>query len=172
MLYERSVLHVLQVADVPAEYQDAITTAGVTVKIVTQRTGFGQRRYFLCPTCGRKCGKLHRITIGEKTYKPFFCQKCIPLDLYKSRRNMYDEDSHSLIVWHMNKLAATVIDRPIKYPYCLIDYLTDKPPPGMSWRRYYNTLEKLQRMERLRMAAIFHGMKFTAREIKEYTKEW
>ena len=69
-------LEVLAISDVPAEYRDAATTVGVTVQITTQRTGFGYRRYFVCPSCGRKCGKLHRVECE------LHCQRCKPLDLY------------------------------------------------------------------------------------------
>lgn len=145
-------------------YQDCVVIAGITVRITQQRTGFGYRRYFLCPCCGRKCGKVH---LYEEV---LYCQRCIPLSLYRYRQGLYDEGGSALIVWHMERLAEKVGIKRIKFPYWFLDY-PDKSPLGIGSKRYLKTLLTIQAMERLRTAAIFLGCRFTAREIKELSKE-
>ena len=153
---------VLKVADVPKEYQDTITAVGITIKMTKQRTGFGYRRYFLCPTCNRKCGKVHLRK--ERLY----CQQCTPLDLYGYRQGLYDEGGTALIIWHMKKLVKTISDKPIKWPFHYFDYLLEKPQ-GMSNVKYRDTLMKLQILENMRFSAIFFRSRFRAADIKRYT---
>ena len=159
-----NILEGLRVSDVPNENQDIITVADTDVQIILQRTGFGYRRYFICPFCDSKCGKLHRIS------KKLHCPSCTPLDLYAYRRNLYDEGGTTLIVWQTKRLARKIGITDIRFPFDLVDYL-DTQPPGVSWRRYIKTLERIQRMERLRFLIIFRGYRFTATEIKRYTEE-
>jgi len=160
----RLVLETLKVSDVPVEYQDTITAAGVNVQIITQLTGFGRRRYFICPTCERKCGKLHNISYIKNR---LYCQSCVPIDLYRVRRSLYDEAGQSLIVWHMNKMVATISDQPIKFPFHYLNYDID-PPPNMSRKKYREALLKLQILENMRFAVIAHGFQYTASDIRKY----
>ena len=171
----------ITIADVPKKYQDSITINRINVRLISQRTGFGYRRYFLCPSCGRKCGKLH-------AYKDQLnCQICTPHDLYGYRQNLYDEGGERLISWHMERLARKIgikiIYSPreriaskkagehvLDFPFDFLDYY-DKPPRGMSRARYIKALLKLQAMERLRFNAIFFGCRYTVKDIKELSQE-
>ena len=79
-----------------------------------------------------------------------------------------------MIIWHMWKLADKIEIR-LKHPFCLLDYL-DQRPPGMHWKRYLQTLEELQRLESLRMLfstySIFGGgFPLSAGFIKEWVKD-
>ena len=141
----------IKVGNLPAECQDTTIIAGICVQLIRQRTGFGYRRYFQCPTCGRKCGVLNRI---EGISGQLFCWKCSPIDFYAYRRNMHDEGGQALIIFHMKKLASS-IGISIKFPYCCIDYF-DECPPDMRWTRFYRVLEKLSRLENLRVIAIHY----------------
>ena len=161
---ERLVIKSLQISDVPPECRDDITVAGTDVQLVTQPTGFGCRRYFLCPACNRKCGKLY----GVHGY--IYCQKCIPLDIYRIRRGLYDEAGAALIVWHMRKLAKNISDKPIKYPFRYFDY-PSFPPRYMRSEKYRKILLKLQILENMRFAANFYGARFTAADIRKYTND-
>ena len=155
-------MHVLKVSDIPAGY--TVRSGQVIVQLTKQRTGFGYRRYFICPSCGRKCGKLYVTASG------LYCQCCTPLDPYKTRRNLYDEDSARLIAWHMDKLVATISDTRIEYPFNYFRYPID-PPQGISRRKYRETLLRLQIMENMRHAALCSGYIVTAADIRKYTSK-
>ena len=152
----------LKVSDIPGGWQNAIKANGICVQLTMQRTGFGHRRYFLCPSCDRKCGKLHFQN------EWLYCQKCTPQDIYKYRRGLYDEGGERLIMWHMNKLIKSISNKPIKWPFHYHDYLFGKPQ-GMSGRKFRNTLMKLQIMENMRFEVIFAGRRFKATHIKGFT---
>ena len=157
-----TILEVLKVSDVPAEHHDSVTVAGITVSMTRQRTGFGYRRYFLCPTCGRKCGKIHPAN------KRLYCQRCTPINLYGYRQSLYDEGGTGLIVWRMRKLVKTISSQPIKWPFHYYDYLLEKPPK-MRHKKYRDTLMRLQILENMRFEVIFGGAQFRAADIRRYT---
>jgi len=162
----RPVIEFIPVAAIPPECKPAIIS-GATVRIIMQRTGFGQRRYFLCPACGRKCSKLYHINLLEAM---LYCQRCTPINLYRYRQNLYDEGGRALITWHMKKLAAAISDEPIKYPFSYLDYPIE-PPQGMRSKRYRNTLLKLQVMENMRVATYAYGCRFAGSDIRKYTRD-
>jgi len=174
-MHNRPVLHALKVSDVPKEHQDIVIAISpedggdIDIHLITQRTGFGYRRYFLCPACGRKCGKIHWHK-GQ-----LHCRTCTPLDIYGYRQSLYDEGGTALIVWNMRKLVKAISDQPIKWPFHYYDYSIE-PPPGMTAAKYNrwekkqrDTLLKLQILENMRTCAIFLGCKFGAADIKRYT---
>ena len=155
-------MRALKVSDIPEGY--TVRSGQDIVRLIMQRTGFGYRRYFLCPSCGRKCGKLYMSA------SRLHCQQCTPLDPYKARRSLYDEDSARLITWHMDKLAATISDAHIEYPFHYLRYPID-PPQGISRRKYRETLLKQQIMQNMRHAALCSGFCVTAADIRKYTSK-
>ncbi len=161
---ERQLWEVLTISDVPHDYVDSVVAGGITVRIVMQRTGFGYRRYFLCPSCSRKCEKLHLLSNG------FHCHRCMPFDLYGFRRGLYDEGGDRLITWHMMKLGYTIGIDPIEYPFHYWRYVLERPK-SMRQEKYRKTLLKLQILENMRLATLICGCIFTGTDIKKYTSE-
>ena len=152
----RFVVRTLSISSLEPEDQEGVTVrGGYPIEIIQQKTGFGFRRYFICPTCGRKCAKVHQI---EGYEAQLYCQKCIPVSLYRYRQSLYDEGGTALVKWHMWKLADK-IGITIKFPYCFLDY-PDKPPEGIriSQGKYFITLLELQRLEELRVIAIHYSV--------------
>ena len=145
---DRLTIRILEIRDLQPEDTQAVTIkGGYPLKIIYQKTGFGYRRYFRCPRCDCKCAKILQVKGYEAQ---LYCPKCFPLDRYRHRRNLYDNGGSSLIVWWMCKIAEKHGIPFTKTPFNLIDYL-NKCPPGMRWRKYYAVLEKLHRMEVLRV---------------------
>lgn len=177
----RPIVETLVMSDVPAEYQDTVTVAGTTIQITMQRTGFGYRRYFICPSCNRKCGKVHLFN------KRIHCQQCVPVDLYRYRRGLYDEGGTDLIVYNMIKLAESIGMKHLPYrerklakeagenvldfPFNLIDYL-DKKPQGMRFRKYVEILEDIQYLEKLRIFAADRRINPRGKDIRWILKKW
>ena len=88
----------IAIGDLLPHHQGQIALrGGVDVHLIYQMTPFGQRRYFLCPVCTRKCAKLHLYGVR------WYCQVCAPFRVYQKRQDLYDR-GRDLIKWRMDKL--------------------------------------------------------------------
>lgn len=135
------------------------------VYVIKHPTGFGQRRYFLCPSCGTKCGKLY-VDDGYPQ-----CRQCTPINPYRHRQNMYDGGGQDLITWHMYKIFHRIFPgKHIDWPFDCMKYMPDKPK-YMSYEKYRIQLLKLQTLENMRCSAIFHGYRATGATIRQYTRK-
>lgn len=159
----RLVFRSLRIQDIPpALRRDGVTVNGWPLRFTEQRTGYGVRKLFLCPTCGARRAKLVITTGG------IYCHGCAPFNVYSWRCNLYDNGGERLVTYHMQKLEATV-GIAIQWPFCYLDYLFSKPK-GMRWERWRQTMKQLQAMEGMRNAAIFFRRRFTAQDIKARTR--
>ena len=146
--------------DIPPDLQhDGVRFNGWPLHFAEQRTGYGVRKLFVCPSCGARRAKLV-LTQGG-----IYCHGCAPFNVYRQRCNLYDNGGEKLITYHMQKLAAS-IGITIKWPFCYLDYLLDKPK-GMRWSRWQQTMKRLQILEGMRNCAIFFGRRYTAADIKK-----
>lgn len=154
---------VFRLQDIPPELRrDGVTVCGWPLYFAEQRTGYGVRKLFYCPSCGERRMKLVITTGG------IYCHGCAPFNVYRRRCNLYDNGGESLVTYHMQKLAAS-IGITIQWPFCYRDYLLDKPR-GMRWERWQRTMKQLQAMEGMRNLAIFYRRRFTAQDIKDRTR--
>lgn len=159
----RLVFRLLRVCDIPPDTRhDGVMVGGQPLYFAEQRTGYGSRKLFYCPSCGARRMKLVIAPGG------IYCHGCAPFNVYRQRCNLYDNGGESLVTYQMQKLAAT-IGITIKWPFCYLDYWADKPR-GMRWSRWQLALKQLQTMEGMRNAAIFFRWRFTARDIKARTR--
>lgn len=126
-----------------------------------QKTGFGVKRFLICPNCGARRVKL--VHVRGKTY----CHGCAPFNVYAERCNLYDSGGTALIVYHLKKLARSA-KITIRWPFDCMDHTFSKPA-GMRWERWSMTLKKLQALEQMRFCAIFLQCRYTAKDIKERT---
>lgn len=63
-----------------------------TIEIDKQKTGYGYKHFFKCPTCGHRKQFLY---MGDSLY--LTCRKCIGRNVYKARTNIYDENIENII---------------------------------------------------------------------------
>jgi hypothetical protein len=157
------------IGDIPTDYNpmdyNPIVIAGKSISLVTKSAGYGSRHFFICPRCGEHRAKLY-------TYENcvVFCRSCLPLDLYRYRRNMYDEGGTRLISWHLRKLMKTVGVKDIRLPFCYLDYI-DARPRYMRHEKFEKIIKKAQMLENMRWCALLVKQRFTAADIKEYTSD-
>ncbi|HFE9686379.1 TPA: hypothetical protein ACGA33_002120 [Clostridium perfringens] len=62
------------------------------IEVEYQKTGFGYRKFFKCPNCGKKRKYLYPVGIGL-----FACRDCIERNVYAYRTNIYDENTENII---------------------------------------------------------------------------
>ena len=133
----------------PAERDSIILHGNVEVTITHHATPFGQRRYFICPSCGRKCAKLHY-------YSGWYCQACAPVRLYAKRQNMYRR-GRDLVKLHMDRLLK-------KNGLALRDL--KQRPKHMNKQKYDEIVMQYGRLSELHRFATYYNYKPTAKHIK------
>lgn len=155
------VFRSLHVRDIPPTMRhDGVKVGGRPLTFAEQRTGYGVRKLFYCPSCGERRMKLVIAPSG------IYCHGCAPFNVYRQRCNLYDNGGEALVTYHMQKLAAS-IGITIKWPFCYLEYLK---PKGMRWSRWQSAMKQLQAMEGMRNTAIFFRRSFTAQDIKARTR--
>jgi len=155
---------ILKIKDIPHTYTEKVKIQenNSYVYITKQNTGFGAKRFLLCPNCDSRRATLY-LYQGN-----MLCRSCLPFDIYKYRRNLYDEGGTRLIEWHMNKLLRSIGINAFSYPFHYWQHLGTRPP-FVKETRFLNTLKKVQVLENMRFSAIMAGKQFTASDIKKYT---
>lgn len=133
------------------------------IKISKQKTGFGEREFFICPKCGKRRQQLYY----SKGY--FICRCCLDKNIYKYRTNLYDEAGIDLINYKMIKLAQKIkID--LKFPFEQWDYIWDRPK-YMRHEKFERVLRQLMVLQQLRNNALFYNVKYSASQINQILKD-
>ena len=153
------MLKKVEIKEVPKQYQQSLCVNGYPVQLSTQKTGFGVRRLFICPVCGKRRTALYSIN------GVLCCRSCAPVNIYRARCNVYDEGGRWLIMWNMYKLMASVGVYDIKFPFFYMDYAFSRPK-YMRHDKYCKIIKKVQALENMRFCTIFLRKRFTATEIK------
>lgn len=154
---------ILRIKDIPNNYTEKVKIRenNSYVFITKQNTGFGAKRFLICPNCDSRRANLY-------LYQGFMlCRSCLPFDIYKYRRNLYDEGGTRLIEWYMNKLLRCIGINTFSYPFHYWQHIGSKPIHTRQ-EKFLDTLKKVQVLENMRFSAIIAGKQFTAVDIKKY----
>ncbi|EPB8180174.1 transposase [Clostridium perfringens] len=114
------------------------------IEVECQKTGFGYRRFFKCPHCGKRRKYLYPVGIGL-----FACRDCIERNVYAYRTNIYDENIENVIkykiVMNLLKLNFDLDNIEIinfkgfgKKTINMLNLLANIPdkPKNMRWSKY------------------------------------
>lgn len=126
-----------------------------TVHFAYQKTGYGQKRFFLCPQCGKRTVHLYIVKGNLK------CRMCSGVKRYEGIQNNtkggYDE-----IGYRMQKYAARhdiVFDFPFDYTAFIFDTRTSR-------KKFSDALKILQALENMRFHALFFKSRYKPSVIK------
>lgn len=126
-----------------------------TICFAYQKTGYGLKRFFLCPYCSKRVQHLFQV---DGTYK---CQKCSGLNMYKGIKNStkggYDE-----IAYRMKKYATKNnihFEFPFDYSYFALDKRTRR-------KSFVGRLKVLQALENMRFYSLFFHTHYRSKVIK------
>lgn len=91
MRYQRMYVTDLQIS----ENDENIIIHGFTVKLSSQKTGFGYRLFFVCPQCDKRIEMLRYSPLSNELY----CRHCEGFkgNIYKYRTYLYDKYGAKLI---------------------------------------------------------------------------
>lgn len=110
-----------------------------TIEVECQKTGFGYRRFFKCPHCGKRRKYLYPVEIGL-----FVCRDCIERNVYAYRTNIYDENIENVIKYKivMNLLKLNFNFNERVGMMDLLSHIPDKPK-NMRWNKYETICKRI-----------------------------
>lgn len=128
------------------------------LQLSEQKTGFGVRKFLVCPECERRKTKL--FIIAPKT--GFKCADCIGLNLYRGIQNG-TKGGYSELRYRMERYAAKNGITIKSYPFNFAEYNDD---PRSEKPRFQRALKILQALENMRGQNIFFKTTYKPGEIK------
>lgn len=126
--------------------------AEYTVCFGYQKTGYGSKRFFLCPCCSKRVQKLYYVGCGYK------CRECAKVNPYKGIKNMTKGGADE-IAYRMKRYAAQN-DIVFDFPFDYLDFLNDDRVKKASFRK---KLTILQGLENMRFQAVMSQTTYTAK---------
>lgn len=126
------------------------------VQLAEQKTGFGSRKFFVCPKCERHTMRLYR---SQGT--PFICDKCAGINLYKPIQNG-TKGGYLEIAYRMERYAAK-LGISFEYPFDYIQFASDPRNKDAAFRK---SLLILQALENMRSQNIFFKKVYSQKTIK------
>lgn len=131
-----------------------------SVNFAEQKTGFGIRKFFVCPVCGKRRTKLFLCGSG------LFCVDCADLKPYRELQNA-TRGGYREIQYRMERYAERNGIRIEKWPFEFMDYSGHKE---YCREKFQKALKILQVLENMRLQNILFKTTFRQRTIKEVLK--
>ena len=131
------------------------------VEFTRQKTGYGEKTFFVCPKCGSRRTKLY-IWRGR-----LLCRECYPLPVYRGIKNVV-MGGDDYISHRMMRFADKEGIQLKRFPFCYLDYEKPKYKHGERWCM---TITKLQAFENMRNQAIFFRKRYSLPVINSILQE-
>jgi len=126
-----------------------------SIKFSKQKTGFGEKYFFICPTCG---GRRTNLYIYDHD---FVCRSCTPIRVYKGATDT-TKNGYMNLSYRMRRLAEKN-DLDIQFPFC---YMNHPKPKRKHEERWCDLLAKLQALANMRNQAIFFNKRYSTEVIQ------
>ena len=129
------------------------------ILLAYQKTGYGQKRFFVCPYCSKRVQRLYQSEGSD-----WKCRKCSGVNPYYGIQNNtkggYDE-----IAYRMKRYAAAH-DIQFSFPFNYLDFILDDRIHREKFRTYITVLQALENM---RFQAIIFQTKYDTKTIRSVT---
>lgn len=120
------------------------------VQFADQRTGYGEKKFFICPKCGSRRTKLYLY--GDW----LLCRSCYPGEFYQSIKNV--TPGGDIYIAHlMRSLARKEQIELRRIPFCYLEY---RKPKYRHFKKWHTAIVKLQALENMRGQAIFFNKRY------------
>lgn len=126
------------------------------IQLSEQKTGFGSRKFFVCPECGRRTMRLYR-----RAGALFICDKCAGINAYKPIQNG-TKGGYLELSYRMERYAAK---RDIRFNYPF-DYVQFADDPRCDDAAFRQSLLILQALENMRSQNILFKTVYSQKTIK------
>lgn len=114
------------------------------VNFARQKTGYGEKLFFICPRCGKRREKLYI------SGKHLLCRECCPKPIYKDIKNV-SVGSCKYLTHRMRSLAKKERITIKRFPFYYLDYEKPKYRHTDSW---HMAITKLQALQNMRVQAL------------------
>lgn len=135
-----------------------------TVMLEVVKVGYGDRRYFVCPCCGKKRTILYYINHGFK------CRDCGHFNPYKKIQNGTKGGS-SEIQYRMERYAKKNNIEIVRFPFNYMDYIQDERLMKKGKDSFRMKLKVLQALENMRFQTIMMKKTFSNQAIRKVISE-
>lgn len=126
------------------------------VLLVYQKTGYGQKRFFLCPSCEKRVEHLYVTSKGILK-----CRKCSGIrykGIQDTTKGSYDEIAYRM------KRYANKHNIDFDFPFSYLAFANDKRCNKQKFRQY---LTVLQALENMRFQALFYKTRYTSKLLNQ-----
>lgn len=130
-----------------------------TVYFGYQKTGYGKKRFFLCPCCGKRVTKLYSMRYGYR------CRECGGINPYEGIKNMTKGGSDE-ITYRMLKYAAKHGIQ-FEFPFDYLQFATDE---RIRKKSFLKSLKILQGLENMRFQAIMNKTTYASKVLSSVCK--
>ena len=130
------------------------------IQTAEQKTGFGIKKFLLCPVCGKRRVKLYFVGNGFK------CASCGKINLYTGIQNGTRGGEREL-EYRMMRFAAANEITISEWPFHYLHYIADKRISRASFRK---KIVILQALENMRFQNIFFGKVYPQTVIRSVLK--
>ncbi len=128
------------------------------VSLAYQKTGYGNKRYFMCPNCSERVESLYWVN-GY-----WSCRKCSGVNPYNGIQNK-TKGGYAEIAYRMQKYADAH-DIQFDFPFNYLEFINDD---RLQKKKFRNNLLVLQALESMRFHSLFFKVTYKASVLKSVT---
>lgn len=126
-----------------------------------QKTGYGEKIFFVCPVCGKRRERLY--ISGES----LLCRECYPDLIYRRIKNV-PVGSNSYLVHRMRSLARREGITLKRFPFYYMDY---EKPKYKHFEKWHMAITKLQALENMRVQELSLRKRYSLEVINSIFEE-
>ena len=134
------------------------------LNIAIQKTGFGERKFLVCPECGERRVKLYKPDNSSL----FKCRSCIGKNIYSERCNLYDGGGTALIEYKffeiISQLDLSETSKKRHIPFDARHYGSCKPK-YMRHKKFELILKQLTALSAMRDTVILQKCSYSTQYV-------
>lgn len=147
---------------IKTDAQDVTIRIGDRTQVIClayQKTGYGQKRFLVCPYCSKRVQRLYQTENSD-----WKCRKCSGVNPYYGIQNN-TKGGCDEIGYRMKRIAEKN-DITFTHPFNYLDFVFDK---RMQKKKFRDCIKVLQAMESMRFYSLFYGATYEPKIIRMVT---